>query len=107
MSIDDDGAGAGTGAGTNAGVGAGSLSISGLPKAPTSSAAVAAAEQERLLEFNDYLDGVKEVESLVPRLVPAKSSGVEGASGMERSSSTSSANCSTWSSTSWTRSGSR
>ena len=85
------GAGAGTGAGTNAGVGAGSLSISGLPKAPTSSAAVAAAEQERLLEFNDYLDGVKEVESLVPRLVPAKSSGVEGASGMERSSSSSSA----------------
>lgn len=88
------GAGAGaTAAGTVVGANAGAdpLSIPGTPKPPTSSALASAAQQGGLLRFDDYLDGVKEAESLVPSLVPAKSSGVAVATGMERSSSTSSA----------------
>lgn len=88
------GAGAGaTAAGTVVGANAGAdpLSIPGTPKPPTSSALASAAQQGGLLGFDDYLDGVKEAESLVPSLVPAKSSGVAVATGMERSSSTSSA----------------
>lgn len=83
---------AGTVVGTNPGVAAGPLSLPGIPKQPPLSAMVpAAAQQGSLLGFDDYLDGVKEVESLVPSLVPAKSGGVGVATGMERSSSTSSA----------------
>lgn len=87
---------AGTVVGTNPGVGvgagAGPLSLPSIPKQPISSAIVpAAAQQGRLLGLDDYLDGVKEVETLVPSLVPAKSGGGMVALGMERSSSTSSA----------------
>lgn len=85
---------AGTIVGTNPGVGAGAglLSPPGIPKQPPSSATVpAAAQQGRLLGFDDNLDGVKGVESLVPSLMPAKSGGGVVTSGMERSSSTSSA----------------
>lgn len=90
--------GAGTVIGTTAGFGAGPLSLPGVPvphnKPPmtgTSSALVpVAAQQGRFMGLDD-LDSIKEVESLVPSLVPTKSNAAALPPGMERSSSTSSA----------------